>query len=140
MEHFLLKILVGNYFMSSSEMVPWKYSLVKIKPDLRLPSKYPTHFKLRQSIMQNIVNNNRKGRLPKKIRKKPQVCKCVFSLSMQNHSRTSKTCFTLGMECICLIYSHQDSFESSLNGPNPEGQKAIKLQHGLVKIQVKIFF
>ena len=23
---------------------------------------------------------------------KPQVCKCVFSVSMQNHSRTPKTC------------------------------------------------
>ena len=59
MEHFLLKILVGNYFMSSSEMAPWKYSLVKIKPDLRLPSKYPTHFKLHQSIIntQQIYTN-----------------------------------------------------------------------------------
>ena len=28
----------------------------------------------------------------------------VFSVSMQNHSRTSKTCFTLGLECLCLIY------------------------------------
>ena len=59
MEHFLLKILVGNYFMSSSEMAPWKYSLVKIKPDLRLPSKYPTHFKLHQSILQKIFNKSK---------------------------------------------------------------------------------
>ena len=33
------KILVENYFMSSSEMAPWKYSLVKIKPDLVRPLK-----------------------------------------------------------------------------------------------------
>ena len=37
---------------------------------------------------------------------KPQVCKCIFSVSMQNHSRTPKTCFTLGLECLCHIYSH----------------------------------
>ena len=48
------KILVENYFMSSSEMAPWKYSLVKIKPDLRLPSKFPTYFKSHQSVSQGI--------------------------------------------------------------------------------------
>ena len=37
---------------------------------------------------------------------KTQVCKCIFSVSMQNHSRTPKTCFTLGLECLCHIYSH----------------------------------
>jgi len=66
-----------------------------------------------------------KGRLPKKkIRKKcgllpnqgggsPMVNKKqnlkfadVFSsVSMQNHSRTPKTCFTLGLECLCHIFS-----------------------------------
>ena len=25
---------------------------------------------------------------------------CFFSVSMQNHSRTPKTCFTLGLECL----------------------------------------
>ena len=28
-----------------------------------------------------------------------------FSVSMQNHSRTPKTCFTLGLEFLCHIYS-----------------------------------
>ena len=31
--------------------------------------------------------------------------KVFFSESMQNHSRTPKTCFTLGLECICQVYS-----------------------------------
>ena len=31
--------------------------------------------------------------------------KSIFSESMQNHSRTPKTCFTLGLECICQVYS-----------------------------------
>ena len=55
----LFDVFKWNYFMSSSEMAPWKYSLVKIKPDLRLPSKYPTHFKLHQSILQKIFNKSK---------------------------------------------------------------------------------
>ena len=31
---------------------------------------------------------------------KPQVWKCVFSVSIENHSGTPKTCFTLGLECL----------------------------------------
>ena len=34
---------------------------------------------------------------------KTQVCKCIFSVSMQNHSRTPKTCFTLGLVSLLHI-------------------------------------
>ena len=32
---------------------------------------------------------------------------------MQNHSRTPKPGFTLGLECLCHIYSHQHCFKGS---------------------------
>ena len=51
--------------------------------------------------------------------------KTFFSEGMKNHSRTPKTCCTLGLECLSHIYSYKDSFERSLRGPNPgkmEGQ------------------
>ena len=48
---------------------------------------------------------------------------------MQNHSMTPKTCFTLGLECLCHIYSHQDSFESSPRGQNPWKKKANIKEH-----------
>ena len=38
--------------------------------------------------------------------------KSIFSESMQNHSRTPKTCFTLGLESFGHIYSYLNSFES----------------------------
>ena len=39
--------------------------------------------------------------------KKPNLkfADVFFSVSMQNHSRTPKTCFTLGLECLCHIFS-----------------------------------
>ena len=65
-----------------------------------------------------------KGRLPKKnpekvwsfakpgggspmVNKKPNLkfADVFSSVSMQNHSRTPKTYFTLGVECLCHIFS-----------------------------------
>ena len=42
--------------------------------------------------------------------------KCV-SVSMYYHSRTTKTSFTLGLDCLRHIYRHQDNFENSPRGP-----------------------
>ena len=54
----------------------------------------------------------------------PLFANVFFSVSMQNHSRTPKTCFTLGLECLCLIYSHWDSFENGPRVPNHGEKKA----------------
>ncbi len=54
---------------------------------------------------------------------------CFFPVSMQNHSRTPKTCFTLGLECLCLIYSQWDNFENSPRVPN-HGEKKASIYKG----------
>ena len=48
----------------------------------------------------------------------------VFSESMQNHSRTRKTCFTLGLEWLCHIFSPYDSFKISPRLQNPRKKRA----------------
>ena len=61
-------------------------------------------------------------------------CKFIFSESMQNHSRTPKTCFTPGLECLCHIYSYQDSFEcSSEHSPIGEPLSLLALNNVAVK-------
>ena len=46
-----------------------------------------------------LLPNQGGGSLRVNKKTKPQVWRCVFfSVSMQNHSRTSKTCFTHGLE------------------------------------------
>ena len=61
-----------------------------------------------------------------RVNKKPNLKfgNVFFSVSIENHSGTPKTCFTLGLECLCLIYSHWDNFENSPRVPNHGKKKA----------------
>ena len=48
-----------------------------------------------------------------------------FSMRLQNHTRTPKTSFTLGLEFLCHIYSHKDRFKSSPMVQNPRKKDSI---------------
>ena len=54
---------------------------------------------------------------------------------MQNHSRTPKTCFTLGLECFGHIYSYQNSFEIDVISKKLHALKG-KLVDGRVDLDV----
>ena len=52
----------------------------------------------------------------------------VFSESMQNHSRTPKTCFTLGLESLWHIYSYKTALKVARGAPMIGREKSIEEQ------------
>ena len=92
--------------------------LVIFEPKGRLPKK-----KSGKSVV--FCQTRGEGGSPR-VNKKPNLkfANVFFSVSMQNHSRTAKKCFTLGLECLCLVYSHWDNFENSPRVPNHAKKKA----------------
>ena len=62
---------------------------------------------------------------------------CAKLVIVESFSDPQKM-FTLGLECLCHIYNHKDSFESSPRGPNP-GEKEGQVEMG-PSVQLQILF